>query len=126
MMGHRHGGHWMSGMDELNLTAEQRASMKQVFERYRTRGAELAERGSAVRTDLMNVAPDDAGYDAAVDSAAEKTAEITADAVRLMSEMRKELHAILTEEQRAQLKERMTTERQRWDEWRNRHKAPAN
>jgi Spy/CpxP family protein refolding chaperone len=122
MMGHQHGGPWMSHMEDLGLTAEQRAAMKQVFERYRTRGSELAQRGSAVRSELMNVSPDDSGYVAATANAAEATAGIAADVVRLMSEMRKEVHAILTEEQRQKLKERAAADRERWQEWRDRHK----
>lgn len=119
------GAHWMSRMEGLNLSAEQRAAMQQVFERYRTRGVELAQRGSSVRSALMDVAPEDPAYAAATDNAAAAAAAIAADAVKLMSEMRGEMNAILTPEQRQQLRDRMAEKKQRWEEWRNRHKPAA-
>jgi Spy/CpxP family protein refolding chaperone len=119
------GAPWMSRMDGLNISAEQRAAMQQIFERYRTRGVELAQRGSGVRSELMDVAPEDPGYPAATERAAEAAAGIAADAVKLMSDMRGEMNAILTPEQRQQLRDRMAAKQQRWEEWRNRHKPAA-
>lgn len=119
------GAPWLSRMEGLNLSAEQRAAMQQVFERYRTRGVELAQRGSSVRSELMDVAPEDAAYAAATERAAEAAAAIAADAVKLMSEMRGEMNAILTPEQRQQLRDRMAAKKQRWEEWRNRHRPAA-
>jgi Spy/CpxP family protein refolding chaperone len=130
MMGHAGGpmgggAPWMSRMEGLNISAEQRAAMQQIFERYRTRGVELAQRGSGVRSELMDVAPEDPGYPAATERAAEAAAGIAADAVKLMSEMRGEVSAVLTPEQRQQLRDRMAAKKQRWEEWRNRHRPSA-
>jgi Spy/CpxP family protein refolding chaperone len=118
------GAGWMAALDDLQLTGEQRQAVQSVFERYRTRGWDLAQRAQGIREQLMGVAPDAPGYAKAVDAASQSSAALAADGVRLLSDMRAELYGILTEEQRARLKERASKERDRWADWRSRHQAP--
>ena len=113
---------WLARIEELNLTPEQRAAMKAIGERYRTLGHPLAERARQIREEFMAVAPDSAGYAAATDAAVASTATLASDTVRLLSDLRAELYGLLTDEQRQQLTSKATEERQRWDDWRSRHK----
>jgi Spy/CpxP family protein refolding chaperone len=118
---HHGGGSPMFNMDELNLTAEQRSAMQQIFERARTRGIALAERGSAIRSEFMDVSPDDPAYASVVEQAASSAAAAAADGARLMGEIRQEVHDVLTDEQREQLRNRASERRQQWEDWRKRH-----
>jgi Spy/CpxP family protein refolding chaperone len=118
------GHNWMAAIEDLQLTGEQRQSIQAIFERYRTRGWDLAQRGQGIREQLMGVAPDAPGYAAAVDAASQASAALAADGVRLLSDMRTELYGVLTDEQRARLKEKASKERDRWADWRQRHQGP--
>jgi hypothetical protein len=73
---------------------------------------------------MLGVAPDEASYADAVARSGEAAAALASDAVRLAGELRAEIHAVLTLDQRTRLKERAQVERQRWDDWRSRH-APT-
>ena len=112
---------WLSRIEELNLTPEQREAMKAIGERYRTQGHELATRAGRIREEFMAVAPDAAGYVAATDAAAASTATLAADTVHLLAGLRAELYGLLTDEQRQRLAEKSRLERERWDDWRARH-----
>lgn len=118
-------GPWTARLESLGVTAEQRLAIQQVALRYRDRGLVLAQRGSAIREQWMSVAPDDPGYPQATEDAAATAADLAADGLRLLAEMRSEMHALLTPEQRQQMKEQAQKERQRWDDWRNRHQQPS-
>ena len=117
-----HGGeHWKG----LNLTPEQQQAMQDVTRAYRPRWQELRTRGEAIREKLTAVSPDDSGYATATESASQDAAALAADVVTLMSQMRAEVHAILTPEQRAQLQQQMEQRRQRWDAWRSRERPAS-
>jgi len=117
-------GKWLARMEELQLTPEQRQAMQEIADHYRALGTEAAQRASGIREQFLAVSPDDPGYENATAKASEAASLLAADTVRLLSALRAEVHAVLSDEQRQQLKERMTEERARWDEWRNRHKSP--
>lgn len=117
-------GKWLARLEELKLTPEQRQAIQEIADHYRSLGTDAAQRASGIREQWLNVSPDDPAYATATDKASEAAARLAADAVHLLSAMRAEVHAVLSNEQRQLLKERMTGERARWDEWRSRHKPP--
>lgn len=114
---------WQTRLAELGVTAEQQMSFQQVAQSYRDRAMVLAQRGSVARDRWMSVLPDDPGYAAATEEAATATAAIAADGIRLAGQMRAEIYALLTPEQRQQMSEKLSSDQQRWDEWRQRHQA---
>lgn len=111
-------------IEELDLTPAQHAAIKEIANRYRTRGMDLAQRASDMREQFMDVSPDDAAYADATARSAELASALAADAVRLASELRAEIHGVLTPAQRELLEQRARERRQRWDDWRERHRAP--
>jgi Spy/CpxP family protein refolding chaperone len=115
-------GGMLRALDELGLDAAQRAALQALAERYRGRGVEMRQRGVALADDLKRVEPDDPDYAGATERAADGAAVLAADAVRLAAELRAEVHAILTDEQRQALRARSAAERKGWDEWRDRHR----
>jgi Spy/CpxP family protein refolding chaperone len=119
------GGHGMEFWKERNLTPEQQQSVQALKESFRPRWQELRTRGTAIREKLVAASPDDSGYAAATQSASQDAAALAADMVTLMGQMRAEMHAILTPEQRAELKQHMQERRQRWDKWRSRRARPT-
>ncbi len=123
MGGDANGPGWPARMEELGLTPEQKGALKTVMERYQPKGWELAQRGRGVREQLSAVSPDDSAYAAATEQAATSAAEIAADLVKLLSELRAEIHGLLTVEQRQRLQERASADSKPWNEWRERHRA---
>ncbi len=114
-------GNWTSRLEALNVTAEQKSAIQQVVQSYRDRGFALAQAASSVRTQWMNVSPDDPYYAQSTEEAATAAANLVADGIRLAGDMRAEVYALFTPEQRAQLRVEMSQERQRWEDWRKRH-----
>jgi Spy/CpxP family protein refolding chaperone len=114
----------LGALEALELTPAQRQSIRAIAERYRIRGMDLEQRAADIREQMLGVAPDEASYADAVARSGEAAAALASDAVRLAGELRAEIHAVLTLDQRTRLKERAQVERQRWDDWRSRH-APT-
>lgn len=116
------GGPFMRAIEELKLSPEQREAMKAVGERFSARGTELRQRGEAIAEAMQQAEPGTPGYASATDKAGADAAGLAADTVRLAADLRSELWAILTPEQREQLRQRATEKRKGWDEWRERHR----
>lgn len=115
-----HGG-FRDRLEKLALTQDQKAALQVIAERFRPRFWEIAQRGAEVRDQLAAVPPDDPGFADAVRQAADASGRIAVDSVELASEMWSEAYAVLTVEQREQLRKDSTVEQERWDEWRRRH-----
>jgi Spy/CpxP family protein refolding chaperone len=118
------GGPWMRHMEELGLSGEQRQAIQAIVERFRDRGIELAQRSGGIKDDLLAVSPEDPRYADATRAAAESASRVAAQGVELASEMRVEVYAVLTPEQRQLARARATSDRQRWEDWRQRHRPP--
>jgi len=116
------GGPFMRAIEDLKLTPEQREAMKAVGERFSARGTELRQRGEAIAEAMRVAEPGTPGYASATDKAGADAAGLAADTVRLAADLRSELWAILTPEQREQLRQRTAQQRKGWDEWRERHR----
>lgn len=115
----------LAALDGLDLTPAQRQAIQALAERYRIRGQDLAQRGADIREQLLEVAPDDPTYADATARSGEAAAALAADAVRLASELRAEVHALLTPAQRDVLRQRVREKRDRWDDWRERNRSPG-
>jgi len=106
----RHGGdpgmrYMQHVLDELDLTPEQQATVKDIFASARPRLHALHEQMRDVRESLIDTNPDDPDYSTIVNQASQKSGELASDLVREMSQVRTEVHAVLTDEQKAKLPE---------------------
>jgi len=113
-------------LEGLTLTTEQTAAIRSIGEAYRIRFHALAERGSGARQKLRETPPDDPGYASAVDAAAHEASLLSADGVRLVADMWSEIYGVLTPEQRQQFRNRLDSEQDRWNDWRQRHLPSGN
>ena len=106
--------HFMRAMaDELELTAGQRGSIRSLMERELPRMQELREEQFANRQRLIDASPYDVDYDSVVQEVAEANGRLTAEGVRLRGQLRAEVHALLTPEQRLKAREVRETMRLR-------------
>jgi Spy/CpxP family protein refolding chaperone len=114
------GAHWTERWQSLQLTPEQQQSIRELSNAYRPRWQELHARSGSIREKLMTATPDDVGYETATQEARHEASELASDLVALLSQMRIDVHAILTPEQRLELQEQMQHRQQRWEAWRSR------
>jgi Spy/CpxP family protein refolding chaperone len=121
----RHEQHMLSWLAELDLTPEQRQQIQALRERYQARGHDLRQRAADIREQLLNATPDDPAYADVTARSAEAAALLAADLVRFASELRAEVHGLLTPAQREAIKTRLREKRERWEQWRQRHQPPA-
>lgn len=97
---------FMRGMaDDLGLTAEQRDAVRDLMERERPRMQALREEQFANRQRLMDASPDDVAYDSVVQEVAETNGRLTAERIRRGGQLRAEVHALLTPDQRVKARE---------------------
>ncbi len=106
--GHRPGGA-MAGLggpraellfEALDLTPEQRAAAEGIMDSYQPRLKALRDAARDSRRTLMETSPDDAAYATVVAQASQAAANNASQLVLLGAELRRELHALLTPEQR--------------------------
>jgi len=90
--------------DELGLSAQQRADLQAIATDYGTRFRDLAQIGRDTARNLMQIAPDAPEYRDKTQEASALAASSAAELVVLLAEMRSLLYAVLTAEQREQLK----------------------
>ena len=107
-------------MDRLDLTPEQRATVEDIVESYRPRLRALREAHRESRSDLVATTPDDPNYASVVAEASQAAASHAGELVNLSAGLRAEVHAVLTEEQRARALELREEFRQRREEGRGR------
>lgn len=104
---HRHGGgFFMQRMaDKLELTPEQRTSVKAVVEKSKPQMAEFREKMRANRKALRELARDGKADDAKVAALAQEKGTLVADMTIERTRMRSDIRAILTDTQRDKLKQ---------------------
>lgn len=90
-------------LDEMDLTPEQRGSIREVFEEARPEIRGLMERARGSRERLISATPDDPDYYLIVEEVSRDGGELATEAIRLGSEVRARVYSHLTEEQRARL-----------------------
>jgi Spy/CpxP family protein refolding chaperone len=89
----------------LELDETQRQSIENILEAARPEFQALRADFRANRQALDALDPADANYSAAIDNIAAENGRLATEGTLLMSRVRNEVHAILTEEQRAKLAE---------------------
>lgn len=91
--------------DHLDFTDEQEAQLKTILEAAK---AELGEGGRReMMMQMMSLDPESGDYDAQVEEAAADIADKVKSKIVVMANVRKQIHALLTEEQKEELKEKM-------------------
>lgn len=113
----KHGSDRMSGFsDELGLTAQQKTDIGIITSDYGERLRDLAKLGRQTAEGLMEMSPDDPAYAAKTDEASALAASSAAEVVILLAEMRGKLYAVLTDEQRQLLRDKLDEKKRRWEE----------
>jgi protein CpxP len=112
--------------EALDLTPEQRDAVEAIQATYRPQLQALQDSGRATRQALAQTAPDAPDYATVVAEASQAAAEHASQLVLLTAEMRRELHAVLTPQQRQKALELRNTMReqreQRFQERRERRR----
>ncbi|HSN72824.1 MAG TPA: Spy/CpxP family protein refolding chaperone [Steroidobacteraceae bacterium] len=122
--GARHGGdpgirYMHHVLEQLDLTPEQEQTVEQIFASARPRLSALHEEMRDIRHSLIDINPDDPDYATVVNQASQKSGELASELVREMSQVRTEIHAVLTDEQKAKLPEIRAQMKARFEERRD-------
>ena len=111
----------------LDLTPEQRDAVEAIQATYGPQLQALRDSGRDTRRALAETTPDDPDYATVVAEASQAAAEHASQLVLLTAEMRRELHGVLTPQQREKALELRSTMReqraQRFEERRERRRA---
>jgi Spy/CpxP family protein refolding chaperone len=91
--------------DRLDMTEQQRAEIKVMFDDSRQQMANLREQIRENRTQLRELAGQAEFDEAAVRSIAERQGDLKAETIVLRARQRHEMKAVLTDDQRVQLEE---------------------
>ncbi len=110
--------------EALDLTPEQRDAVEAIQAIYRPQLQALMDSSRNTRRALSETAPDDPDYATVVAEASQAAAEHASQLVLLSAEMRRELHGVLTPQQREKALElRSTMREQRLQKRRERRRA---
>jgi Spy/CpxP family protein refolding chaperone len=96
--------------DKLDFTDAQEQQLEQILSSAKAKMEAEGERG-AMRQKLMSIDPEDSNYDKEVAAAADQAATKVKAKILAMADVRKQVHAILTDEQKEKL-EKMMEKRQ--------------
>ena len=117
----KRGKHMMKRMArKLGLTDEQKAEMKTLREAHREEMKPLREQRKAIRTSLEALDPAAADYDAQITVIADQQANLARQMFILKNKMKQQMSAVLTDEQRAKMKEMRAERKQRKEQRRAR------
>jgi Spy/CpxP family protein refolding chaperone len=129
---HHGGKHGMKMLEQLNLTAEQKASVKQImkshFEQNKGQWQQLRQQRRAFEA----MKPTDSDYQSAAASLADAEGKAAIARVQQMANVRADIYKVLTPEQQTKLEslkaERMAKHEAKRKKWRDSHmqrQAPA-
>jgi protein CpxP len=104
-------------MNQLDLSEQQKQDMAALMQLYGPRFKEIAERGTAAREALMQMAPDAEGYDAQVAAVSKEAGNSATEVVTLLGELQTNVYALLTPEQQAEFQALKVKLRDKRDEW---------
>lgn len=102
--------------DELGLTGQQQTDIQIITSDYAERFRDLARLGRTTAEELMSLSPDDPTYRDKTDEVSALAATSAAEMVVLMAEMRAKLHAVLTDQQRTTLREKIEQKKRELEE----------
>jgi len=89
--------------DRLGLTPEQRQAIRELLDQARPGLTQLHRQMQAGAELLARTAPDDAAYQSVVANVSQSTADLAAQYVLQASQLRSQVHGVLTPVQRTQL-----------------------
>lgn len=126
--GGRHGHGFGMAMQKLNLTDAQRDSIRDLVKN--SVAANKAQRDSLrqQRQAFEAMTPDQVGYQAAAARLAQAEAAATQNRVQQQAQLKAQIYALLTPQQKAQwatLKQEREQRRQQWEQFRAQQKAAA-
>ena len=101
MEGAEHFGRFQDMMAAVDLTPEQREAIHQIMAASRQEREALRGESRAVREGLVALNPGDSDYAVQADALADAAGQLLAWRIRAMSQIRAEVYALLTPEQRA-------------------------
>jgi Spy/CpxP family protein refolding chaperone len=106
--------------DELGLSPEQRQTIRGLFDQARPGFAQLRREMQAGAELLARTAPDDPAYQSVVANVSQSAADLAARFVLQASQLRSQVHGVLTGEQRTRLAALEPELYARWQERRHR------
>jgi Spy/CpxP family protein refolding chaperone len=123
--GHR-GGHGFMAMQKLNLTDAQKASIHDLVKNSFSQNKAQRDALRAQRQSFESMTPDQAGYQAAAAQLAQAEAAATQTRVQQQAQLKAQIYALLTTQQKAQwaaLKQEREQRRQQWMQFKAQQKA---
>lgn len=102
--------------ERLDLTTDQQTQVKAILDKYED-DFDGFEGRKKMRKDMMKLDPSAADYNEQLAQKAQEAADKVKQKIETMGQFRKEMHAVLTEEQRAKMQEmmgRQEKKRRRW------------
>jgi Spy/CpxP family protein refolding chaperone len=109
--------------DELGLSTEQRQTIRGFFESAQPGFRSLHEQMRANTRLMLNTQPDDPKYQSVVQQVSQSSAELAQQMVLQSSQLRTQVYAVLTPEQKTKLKAKQSEMQARWDERRAEREA---
>lgn len=126
---HGHHGHsQMMMLHKLDLSDAQKASVKQIISTHRTQNKAPREALRKQRAAFESMTPNQVGYQAAAARLAQAEGQATQARVQQKANLRAQIYAVLTPEQRAQsatLKTQAQARREQWKQFKAQHPKPA-
>jgi len=103
--GKKHGNHMERMRQELNLSDEQAAKIKAIFKDKHEAKKDHRDERKQFHQAMMKLDPASPSYDAEVDALARQQADAMVRSIKERAQVRKEMYAILTPEQREKARE---------------------
>lgn len=100
----------------LDLSDDQRLQIDSILDANKADGQALRQRSKALREQMAELDPMAADYSTETQMLANQAAELKREQVLHGGEVRRQIAAVLTEEQRTELKTRMEAKRERFRE----------
>lgn len=113
---HEGAGHMMRMFKGLDLSDDQRLQIDSILDANKADGHALRQRSKALREQMAELDPMAADYSTETQMLANQAAELKREQVLHGGELRRQIAAVLTEEQRTELKTRMEAKRERFRE----------
>ena len=121
-----HGG--FMAMQKLNLTDAQKASIHDLVKNSFSQNKPQRDALRAQRQAFESMTPDQVGYQAAAAKLAQAEAAATQNRVQQQAQLKAQIYALLTTQQKAQwatLKQEREQRRQQWEQFKAQQKASA-
>ncbi len=108
---HRMGNPLEKMLDHIDLTDQQEAEIETIMNKFPREKAH--KRGFGMIREMALLDPEDPDYLEAAEAKAQKAASMMAEHIMTMAKIRQEVHAILTEQQKQELRETLERKMER-------------